>query len=80
LTAGVAINTAGTITGFYENSKGNSGGYIRAPSGAITKFEATGSGTSAGNGTVGFGINPAGEVVGYFLTSAFVFEGFVRSK
>src|SRR5215469_1866159 len=42
----------------------------------ITTFSAPGAGTSAGQGTGGFGINPEGVVVGSYVDSSNVFHGF----
>jgi hypothetical protein len=44
----------------------------------ITTFSTPGAGTSAGQGTGGFGINPEG-IVGSYVDSSNVFHGFVTA-
>ena len=45
----------------------------------ITTFEAPGAGTGAGQGTTGFGINPAGAITGFTRDANFARHGFVRA-
>jgi hypothetical protein len=45
----------------------------------FTTFEAPGSGNGAGQGTVGSGINTAGDIAGYYLDASTVSHGFVRA-
>lgn len=46
---------------------------------AIIPFDAPGAGSSAGQGTFGFGITPAGVIVGEYIDAGSVAHGFVRS-
>jgi hypothetical protein len=55
-------------------------GFERAASGAITRFEAPGAETSADRGTTALGINMAGDIAGYYVDSADVYHGFVRTR
>ena len=48
--------------------------------GTITTFDAPGAGTSSGQGTNPFGINPSGATTGYDIDGSGVYHGFVRSK
>ena len=54
-------------------------GFVRAPGGTITEFDAPGAGTGAGQGTGASGINPAGTTEGNYNDSSNVFHGFVRA-
>lgn len=45
----------------------------------ITTFEAPGAGTGPGQGTIGFGITPAGVNMGEYIDASNVAHGFVRS-
>ena len=62
----VWINTTGTISGTYGDSKAVIHGFTRSSSGTFTTLSAPGAGTTPGSGTFAFGINAAGQVVGYF--------------
>jgi hypothetical protein len=46
---------------------------------SFTTFDAPGAGTSPGQGTFAFGINPGGAVIGYYIDASNVFHGFVRA-
>jgi hypothetical protein len=46
----------------------------------IISFDTPGAGTSAGQGTYAFSIDPQGEIAGYYLDNNNVFHGFVRTK
>jgi hypothetical protein len=54
-----AINPAGAITGYYENSNFAVHGFVRAPDGTITTFDLPGS-----TSTFTASINPAGVITG----------------
>jgi hypothetical protein len=63
-TYGLSINSAGTITGYYIDSKFAYHGFVRTPSGTITTFDAPGAGKEIYDGTFPFSINAAGEIAG----------------
>jgi hypothetical protein len=46
---------------------------------SITTFDAPGAGTGAGQGTVAFGINPAGTITGFTRDTNFARHGFLRA-
>src|SRR5215470_11323354 len=50
---------------------------LRQP--VITTFDAPGSGTGPGQGTIAFAINPAGTTAGYYNDAHGVFHGFLRT-
>ena len=77
-TYAVAINPSGTIVGYYATS-GVHHGYVRAPDGTITPFDATGAGTLYGQGTVPYGLNPEGAIVGSYYNSSFELYPFLRA-
>src|SRR5580704_19782986 len=68
------INPSGAITGFYIDSSNAAHGFVRAPDGAITEFDAPG---SAGD-TAAYGINPAGTIAGDDCSATKCY-GFLRS-
>ena len=55
-------------------------GFLRAPDGTITKFDAPSMGTGSGQGLVEvFGMTPWLEVVGDYLDSNYAYHAFVRT-
>jgi hypothetical protein len=75
----LGINPVGAITGYYIDAGTVSHGFVRAPDGAITTFDAPGAGTEIYQGTITEGINPGGETAGYYLDASYVVHGFLRS-
>jgi len=75
-----AISDAGTVTGQYIDSNDVQHGFVRAPNGTITEFDAPGAGTATGSyeGTVPLAINAGGEITGAYFDSNYVLHGFVR--
>jgi len=86
-TVGLGITPAGAIAGAYIDANNVVHGFIRAPWGAFTTFDAPGAGTVPGmqgctescQGTVPWGINPAGEITGQYIDVNNVAHCFVRS-
>ena len=67
------INNAGAIVGsYYPSGTSAQAGYRRAANGSVTKL----SDPNGANGTAAYGINNAGEIVGYYDTSSAVQYGF----
>ena len=52
---------------------------VNAGGTTITTFDAPGAGTAAGQGTTGFGINPAGAITGFTRDANFARHGFLRT-
>ena len=75
VTAAEGINLAGTIAGLYADASFVFHGFLRAPDGTITTFDAPG----AVNGTTPSGINPAGAIAGTYSDASFVGHGFLRA-
>jgi hypothetical protein len=74
--AGPPINPAGAITGSYADVSGLMHGFVRAPDGKFTTFDAPG----AVNGTILVCcITPAGAVAGIYNDASSVSHGFVRA-
>jgi hypothetical protein len=71
------INTAGTITGPYVDSKGLFHGYIRSTTGKFTILNAPGAGGSKGQGTLAGNINKSGEIAGFYVDAADADHGFL---
>jgi len=76
------INPAGAITGLYTDTNYAAHGFVRAPDGTITTFDAPGAGTGSGEGTFvetpTGGINPVGEITGDSC-DAVTCHGFLRT-
>jgi hypothetical protein len=71
------INTAGTITGPYVDSKGVFHSYIRSTTGKFTILNVTSAGKSAGQGTLAGNINTSGEIAGFYINAAGANHGFL---
>jgi hypothetical protein len=54
-------------------------GYLRAPKGIFTTFDAPGAGTGPFQGTVAYNINPAGAIAGFYADASNVLRAFVRA-
>ena len=57
-------------------------GFVRAPDGRITTFDAPGAGTGSGQGTVPSSVdclNQAGEITGFYFDASSAVHGFVRA-
>ena len=78
-TYGLGINTAGTIAGYYIDSKNAYHGFVRTASGEFTKFDAPGAGKEAFDGTYAYSINDAGDITGWVESDSGKNFGFVRS-
>jgi hypothetical protein len=79
---GVSINPAGTIAGTYTDAGNVNHGFVRAPDGTITTFDAPGAGTAAGQGTThagSDGINPAGAISGWYRDASGVDHSLLRA-
>jgi hypothetical protein len=72
------INSAGAITGWYDDSNQVVHGYVRNPNGQITKFSVPGAGTESNQGTLPFANNSTGAITGYYADSNGVYHGFLR--
>ncbi len=79
-TLGYAINSPGTIVGYYLNFNAVLGGFARFPGGSYTRFQAPGAGVGSNlqQGTVPFEITNGGVIAGEYLDAQYVFHGFVR--
>jgi hypothetical protein len=75
-----ANNDLGVIVGSYSDTNIVPHGFLRAPNGQITSFDAPGAGLGYGldQGTVASSINDLGAVTGQFQDPSYVFHGFVR--
>ena len=73
------MNPAGATVGQYLDASNVFHGFVRAPNGTITTFDAPGAGTGAFQGTGVNGINPAGTMLGPYIDASNVFHGFVRA-
>src|ERR1700757_2593581 len=58
------LNPAGGISGLSIDASDVSHGFVRAPDGTITVFDAPGAGTGPGQGTLPAGINQGGTIAG----------------
>ena len=77
----VAINASGVVTGYYVDSSGKRHGFIYS-AGSYASIDAPGATTNTGKGggftgTLPFGIDSAGDVVGSYTDSSGVRHGFI---
>jgi hypothetical protein len=74
------VNPEGAMTGSVGDASNVIHGYVRAPNGKITTFDAPGADTiDAGNGTFPAGINLFGTIEGNYFDASNVSHGFVRA-
>jgi hypothetical protein len=81
------MNDSGAITGFIRDANSARHGYLRAPDGTFTIFDDPGAGTCStscgtigpGQGTRAYGINPSGEIVGFYSDNSARCHGYVRA-
>ena len=78
-TSPTGINDAGAITGSYADARSVEHGFLRAPDGTFTTFDAPGAGTAFQQGTTVRSINSAGAITGYYYDANYVHHGFVRA-
>jgi len=76
-----SINSEGTITGYYTDTKNVIHGFVRSPGGEFNTFDAPGAGSVAasGYGTFPNSINDAGAVAGHYTDAQGVTHGFERN-
>ncbi len=74
------LSPQGAIVGNYTDASNVSHGYVRAPEGEITTFDAPDAGTGSGQGTYPNGINSAGTITGDYVDANNVAHGFVRAS
>jgi hypothetical protein len=73
-----SINTSGTVVGTYVDANNVYHGFLRAPGGTVTTFEAPGANTTL-YGTMAQSINDAGLVTGAYYDANGVGHGFLRT-
>src|SRR5215468_3049952 len=78
-TFAVAINPAGTITGYFLDAGKVHHGFLRDRGGAVTTIDVPGAGTGVDQGTTPQSINPAAAVTGYYADAGGVPHGFLRA-
>jgi hypothetical protein len=76
---GPAIGSDGTIAGDYQGASQQFHGFLRAPDGTFTTFDAPSAGTGSNQGTFALAINTAGAITGYYLDANAVSHGFLRA-
>jgi hypothetical protein len=78
----IALNSGGTVTGWYFDANHVGHGFLRYADGTITPFDAPGAGTNPNTfgGTFPSGINLQGSVAGYINDENGVSHGFVRTS
>jgi len=74
------LNDSGEVAGDYIDSKGVAHGYLRSSGGVFTDINASGAGTSSGQGTFASGVNDDGTFVGLYIDSNNANHGLVRSS
>ena len=74
------INPAGVISGGYVDANNVLHGFVRAPDGIFTTYEAPGAGTDPGQGTGPNGGNTVGDITGNVTDASNLTHGYVRAK
>ena len=67
------------MTGKYIDASNVIHGFIRTAEGSITKFDAPGAGTGAGQGTFPDGLNIEGVIIGMSTDANNAVHGFLRT-
>ena len=68
----------GVVAGNYIDANGVNHGFVRAPDGRFTFFDAPGAGTGAGQGTIPLTNNDRGEITGVYFDNNNVLHAFLR--
>lgn len=74
-----SIDSAGMVSGSYQDSNSVFHGFTRDATGKITSFDAPGAGTGANQGTEFEGVSPGGYLCGLYITSNSAEYGFLLS-
>ena len=74
----VSLNPKGEVAGFYTDANNVNHGFLRAPDGKVTSFDAPGAGTGSGQGTVLWSNNPAGAITGDYVDANNLAHGYER--
>jgi hypothetical protein len=72
-TSVAGIDAAGTVAGYYEDSRGTEHGFLRTSDGTITAFDPEGS-----TFTEATSINAGGEIAGWYRDKSGAFNSFLR--
>jgi hypothetical protein len=80
-TFGIGINNDGQVSGNYVDAGGVYHGFLlsHGHDGQYTTLDDPNAGTAAGQGTVAYGLNDRGQIVGYYVDAGSVFHGFLLS-
>jgi hypothetical protein len=83
-TTGIAIDTAGDVTGTYADGNNAYHGFVRSAAGAITTFDDPNAPTvNSSRGTFPMSINDAGQIAGFYTTGNYdttsLYRGFLYS-
>jgi hypothetical protein len=85
-TRAYAINPAGEIVGFFTDNSAHCHGFVRDQHGNFTQIDAPDAGTGPSpQGTfpsefTPMGINPGGQIIGFYVDASSVQHGFVRDQ
>lgn len=81
-TYAAAIDAMGAVTGYYVDANYVARGFLRAPDGKFTSFEApyAGSEPGQGQGTFATNMNLQGTIAGYYVDANNGSHGFVRTR
>jgi Bacterial Ig-like domain (group 3) len=77
-TAATAIDAAGDVTGVYFDGSGNEHAFVLPAGGAITSFDASGTG-GEGIETIPIGFDTTGDIAGIYHDASNRVHGFVRA-
>jgi hypothetical protein len=76
-----SINPGGAIAGYYLDVSGVAHGFLRAPNGTFTTFDAPGAGTTTfPQGTSASNLNPSSAIDGFYIDASNVAHGYLRAR
>ena len=79
-TFGVDLTPNGEIQGIYVDASGVLHGFVRAPDGTFSTFDAPGAGTGPGQGTIPEVNNNSGAILGNYTDGSSVNHGFLLNQ
>lgn len=77
-----AINSSGSVAGYYEDANVSFHGFLREPNGTITTFDEPDAAQGQSLGTTPVALNDSGEIAGYYtpLAAPSSYQGFIRNS
>ena len=80
LTAGDVIAGTGLVGGYIVDANSTYRGFLRWPTGKVTRIDVPGAGTGLGHGTIVYAVNGAGDALGVYIDANNISHGFIRTR